>query len=404
MIANTLNNRRPLSERPVLETPFYESYKHLIQNDRYEEWAGYTTLASYACEVQEYFAVRNTCGVYDMCPMIKYDISGPDAERYMNRLVTRDVTKLLPKRVMYTVWCNDNGHVIEDGTVFRLAPDVFRLCCAERQLEWLEDSAIGYDVVISEVTQDIAALAVQGPTSCNILKKMGLEGVQALKPFQLETFSLQGFELMVSRTGFTGDLGYELWVQAEHAAPLWEALFAAGRPRGIRMIGSTALDMLRIEAGLILVEVEYLSCFKTVRLKRDRTPDELGLGWIVDMDKGHFIGRRALLEARQKGPGRKLVGLDIDWNKQADGALIYDSEDARRQVGEVTSALWSPVLKRNIALAYIDAPYFEGHKEMWAEVYLHRECQWERKMFKCRVTDKPFYSPERRRLTPPNDL
>ncbi|MCJ7815617.1 MAG: hypothetical protein MUP31_06150, partial [Xanthomonadales bacterium] len=138
MIANTLNNRRPLSERPILETPFYESYKHLIQNDRYEEWAGYTTLASYACEVQEYFAVRNTCGVYDMCPMIKYDISGPDAERYMNRLVTRDVTKLIPKRVMYTVWCNDNGHVIEDGTVFRLAPAVFRLCCAERQLEWLE--------------------------------------------------------------------------------------------------------------------------------------------------------------------------------------------------------------------------------------------------------------------------
>jgi aminomethyltransferase len=185
MIANTANNRRPLSERPILETPFYESYKHLVQNDRYEEWAGYTTLASYACEVQEYFAVRNTCGVYDMCPMIKYDISGPDAERYMNRLVTRDVRKLLPKRVMYTVWCNDNGHVIEDGTVFRLAPDMFRLCCAERQLEWLEDSAIGYDVVINEVTQDIAALAVQGPTSCNILKKMGLEGVQALKPFQL---------------------------------------------------------------------------------------------------------------------------------------------------------------------------------------------------------------------------
>ena len=404
MSANTANNQRPLFERPILETPFYESYKHLIQNNHYEEWAGYTTLASYANEGQEYFAVRNTCGVYDLCPMIKYDISGPDAERYMNRLVTRNIKKMLPERVTYTVWCNDDGHLIEDGTVFRLAPTRFRLCCAERQLEWLLDSAIGYDVSISDVTTDIAALAVQGPISCNILKKAGFRGVENLKPFQLATFSLNSYEVMISRTGFTGDLGYELWIDTENADDLWQALFSAGKPFGIRMIGSLALEMLRIEAGLVLVNVEFMSCFQTVRANRERTPFELGLDWVVDMNKGHFIGRRALLAAQKNGLKRKLVGIDIDWNKQADGALIYDSKKCSRQIGEVTSAMWSPILKRNIALAYLDAPYFNGDKPMWVEVYLHRECQWERKVFKCRVTPKPFYSPDRKKLTPPADL
>ncbi len=404
MNAITANNQRPLFERPVLETPFYESYKHLIQNDHYEEWSGYTTLAAYANEGQEYFAVRNTCGVYDLCPMIKYDISGADAERYMNRLVTRNIRKMLPERVTYTVWCDDNGHVIEDGTVFRLSSGEFRLCCAERQLEWLLDCAIGYDVTVTEVTQDIAALAVQGPISCNILKRMGFTAVEDLKPFQLGNFSLHGYDVMISRTGFTGDLGYELWIDAAYADDLWQALFKAGQPFGIRMIGSLALEMLRVEAGLILVNVEYMSCFQTVRPNRERTPFELGLDWVVDMNKGHFIGRRALVDVKKDSVKQKLVGIDIDWNKQADGALIYDNKQCSRQIGEVTSALWSPILKQNIALAYLDAPYYEGRKSMWAEVYLHRECRWERKVFKCRITPKPFYSPKRRKLTPPADL
>lgn len=404
MIANTPNNLRPIYERPVLETPFYSSYKHLIQNDQYEEWAGYTTLASFAGEGQEYFSVRNTCGVYDMCPMIKYDISGPDAERFMDHLVTRNITKMLPERVTYTVWCDDNGHLIEDGTVFRLSPTKFRLCCAERQCDWLADSAKYYDVTINNVTQDIAALAVQGPVSCNILKKMGFLGVENLKPFQLATFKLNNYEVMISRTGFTGDLGYELWIDAENADNLWQALFLVGEPLGMRMIGSAALEMLRIEAGLILVDAEYMSCFQTVKANRDRTPFELGLDWVVDMDKGNFNGRRALIEAQRKPLKQKLVGIDIEWNRQADGALIYDSANCERQIGEVTSALWSPILKRNIALAYIDAPYYDGKKAMWAEVYLHRECQWERKVYPCCITDKPFYNPERKKLTPPNDM
>jgi len=400
----TTSKLRPLYQRPVLETPFYSSYKHLIQNDQYEEWGGYTTLVSFACEGQEYFSVRNSCGVYDLSPMLKYRISGPDAERYLNRLVTRDVKKMLPDRVVYCVWCDDNGHIIEDGTLFKFSETEFRLCCAEHQIEWLLDSAIGYEVDIEEVTTDIASLAVQGPVSCNVLKKMGFSGVENLKPFQLATFSLPGFEVMVSRTGFTGDLGYELWVDASHAAPLWEALFVAGKSRGIRMIGSAALDMLRIEAGLIMVEVEFMSCFHTVRHLRERNPFELGLHWLVDFEKGPFTGRQALIEAGKNKPKRRLIGLDIDWNKQADGALIYDSKDCSTQIGEISSALWSPVLKQNIALAFLDAPFYEGNKAMWAEVYMHRECQWERQVFECRVTPKPFYSPQRKTLTPPADL
>jgi aminomethyltransferase len=399
-----VNNQRPLYERPILETAFYPSYKHLIQNDQYEEWGGYTTLASFASEGQEYFSVRNACGVYDICPMLKYRISGPDAERFLNRLMTRNIKKMLPDRVIYSVWCDDNGHLIEDGTLFKFSETEFRLCCAEHQIEWLLDSAIGYDVDIKDVSTDIAALAVQGPVSCSVLKKMGFSGVDNLKPFQLAVFSQLGFEVMISRTGFTGDLGYELWVSSSDAAALWEALFEAGKSRGIRMIGSTALDMLRIEAGLIMVDVEFMSCFHTVRHLREKNPFELGLHWLVDFNKGPFIGRQALLKAKQNKPQRQLVGLDIDWNKQADSALIYDSKDCRRQIGEVTSALWSPVLKQNIALAFLDAPFYEGNKSMWAEVYLHRECLWERKVFECRVTPKPFYSPERKSLTPPDDL
>ncbi len=404
MIANTANNQRPSFERPILETHFYNSYKHLIQNDAYEEWGGYTTLTNFGSSASEYFVVRNSCGVFDLCPMIKYQITGPDAERYMDRLVTRNIRKMLPKRVVYTVWCNDNGHVVEDGTVFRLSATEFRLCCAERQTEWLEDSAFGYDVTITEITEQVAALAVQGPVSCNILKKMGFAGVENLKPFQLDVFTLNGYEVIISRTGFTGDLGYELWIDAQHADNLWQTLFATGAPLGIRMIGSEALNMVRIEAGLILVNVEFMSCFQTTRPKRNRTPFELGLDWVVDMTKPNFTGKRALVREQKKGLSYKLVGLDIDWNKQADGALIYSDKESMNQIGEITSALWSPILKQNIALAFLEAPYFDGKHEMWAEVYLHRECRWERKMFQCHITEKPFYVPERKKLTPPKDM
>src|SRR5271165_5365361 len=236
----------PHFKQPLLKTPFHERTRALSQVDSFIPWAGYTTVDVFTAVEQEYFAIRNAATLYDLTPMVKYRIAGADALAYLNRLVTRDVAKLKPDRVAYCVWCNDAGHLLDDGTVFRIGANEYRLCTAERQIDWLLDSAIGFDVEIGEVTEQIAALAMQGPTSCAVLKAAGLAGVERLKPFEIGYFSLGGTPLTVSRTGFTGDLGYELWMEPDAAEEIWDALMAAGRSRGIRAIGSQALNMARI--------------------------------------------------------------------------------------------------------------------------------------------------------------
>lgn len=390
--------------QPLLTTPFHERQRSLSQVDSFVPWAGYTTVDVFTNVGQEYFAVRNACSVYDLTPMVKYRIAGPDAGRYLNRLVTRDVARLKVNRVSYCVWCNDAGHIIDDGTVFRLDEHEYRLCTAERQLDWLLDSAIGFDVQVSEVTEQIAALALQGPTSCTVLRRLGLAGVERLKPFEFGGFEAQGMRLMVSRTGFTGDLGYELWVDPGQAIQLWDALMAAGRSRGIRAIGSKALNMVRIEAGFLLPNVDFVSAENSIRLGTSRSPLELGLAWLVDFDKGHFTGRRALLEQQRRGLQRQLVGLDIAGNKPATNALLYTDRTGRTEIGSVSSAIWSPTCKRNLALAMVEAPYFSTGTTVWAEVYLSRELVWERRMCRAQVVDKPFFAPERRRVTPPGEF
>jgi aminomethyltransferase len=336
--------------------------------------------------------------------MVKYRVAGPDALPYLNRLVTRDIAKLKPDRVAYCVWCNDAGHLIDDGTVFRLGPDDYRLCTAERQIDWLLDSAIGFEVQISEVTEQIAALAVQGPTSCAVLKALGLQGIERLKPFDIGYFSLGPHPLTVSRTGFTGDLGYELWMEPDAAEVVWDALMAAGRTRGIRAIGSQALNVARIEAGFLLPNVDFVSAEHTIRTGRDRSPLELGLDWLVDLNKGHFTGRRALLAEKIRGSGRRLVGLDIAGNKPAHNSLLYTDDSGRREIGSVTSATWSPTCKRNIALAIVEAPHFQIGSTIWAEIYLNRELVWERRMSRALIVERPFFAPERRRATPPAEF
>ena len=239
--------------------------------DSFVAWAGYTTVDVFTTMEQEYFAIRNATTLYDLTPMVKYRIAGPDAVPYLNRLVTRDMAKLTPDRVAYCVWCNDAGHLIDDGTVFRLGEGDYRLCTADRQIDWLLDSAIGFDVSVSEVTEEIAALAVQGPTSCAVLKAAGLAGIEKLKPFEIGYFALGGRPVTVSRTGFTGDLGYELWMPPQAAEANWDELMAAGRSRGIRAIGSQALNMARIEAGFLLPNVDFVSAEHTLRIGRDRS-------------------------------------------------------------------------------------------------------------------------------------
>jgi len=397
-----MSGTQPLSHfrQPLLPTPFHARSRALSQVDRFVPWAGYTTVDVFTTVEQEYFAVRNTCSLFDLTPMVKYRITGADGERYLNRLVTRNVTKLKPNRVAYTVWCDDAGHVIDDGTIFRLGAAEFLLCTAERQLNWLLDSAIGFDVAIAEVTETIAALSLQGPTSCFVLKTLGLTGVETLKPFDIRQFALGARKLTVSRTGFTGDLGYELWMNPNDAEFFWDALMQAGSTRGIRPIGSQALDMVRIEAGFIMPNLDFVSAESTVHLDRDRSPFELGLAWLVDLEKGHFNGRRALLAEKRCGPVRRLVGLDIEGNKPAHHALLYADRACRKQVGAVSSAMWSPTCKRNIALAMVDMPYFSMGRDIWAEIYLCRELVWERRIARARVVEKPFFAPERRKVTP----
>jgi aminomethyltransferase len=394
----------PHFRQPLLRTPFHARARDLSQVDSFVAWAGYTTVDVFTTMEQEYFAIRNATTLYDLTPMVKYRIAGPDAVPYLNRLVTRDMAKLTPDRVAYCVWCNDAGHLIDDGTVFRLGEGDYRLCTADRQIDWLLDSAIGFDVSVSEVTEEIAALAVQGPTSCAVLKAAGLAGIEKLKPFEIGYFALGGRPVTVSRTGFTGDLGYELWMPPQAAEANWDELMAAGRSRGIRAIGSQALNMARIEAGFLSPHVDFVSAEHTIRVGRDRSPLELGLAWLVDFQKGHFTGRRALLAEHRSGPRRRLVGLDIAGNKPAHNALLYAADDGKREIGSVTSATWSPTCKRNIALAMVDAPYFQTGRTVWAEIYLNRELVWERRMSRAEVVERPFFAPSRRRATPPGEF
>ncbi len=406
-----LTESEPHYRQPLLRTPFHERARELSQLDSFVPWAGYTTVDVFTSVEQEYFAIRNSCSLYDLTPMVKYRISGPDALRFLERLVTRDVRKVGPGKVAYVVWCNDEGHLIDDGTVFCSGAHEYRLCTAERQLDWFSASAIGFDVEIREVTDDIAALAVQGPTSARLLRAVGLAGVERLKPFEHGEFTMAraggsgaGITMMVSRTGFTGDLGYELWMQPADAEAVWDALMEAGRNRAVRPVGSKALNMARIEAGFLLPNVDFVSAAHTLYPGTERSPLELGLAWLVDFGKGHFTGRRALLAERQRGPRRQLVGLDVEGNKPAHNALLYADASGRRQAGSVTSATWSPTCKRNIALALVDAPHFGVGATLWADIYLNRELVWERRMVRARVVERPFYAPQRRRATPPADF
>ena len=402
----------PHYRQPLLRTPFHERARAASQLDSFVPWSGYTTVDVFTSVEQEYFAIRNASSLYDLTPMVKYRISGADALRFLNRLVTRDIRRLGPGRVAYAVWCDDAGHLIDDGTVFCIAPNEYRLCTAERQLDWLRVSAIGFDVEIREVTEEVAALAVQGPTSAKLLKAVGLAGVERLKPFGHGEFTMprpagagaRAIPMMVSRTGFTGDLGYELWMQPADAESVWDALMEVGRTRAVRPVGSRALNMVRIEAGFVLPNLDFVSAAHTLYLGTERSPLELGLAWLVDFNKGHFTGRRALLAEQARGPRRRLVGLDIEGTKPAHNALLYTARSGKKEAGSVTSATWSPTCKRNLALAMVEAPYIATGSTVWAEIYLNRELVWERRMVRARVVERPFYAPQRRHATPPADF
>jgi aminomethyltransferase len=386
-----------------LASPFQPRLEALASTEDWYNWSGYKAPHSLWDEELEYFAIRSQAAVFDISPMVKYRIAGPGAEAFLNRLTLRDVGKLKPGRVHYTAWCNDEGHVLDDGTLFRLADDRFRLCCQERHLPWLLDSAVGFAVDIEEETEAVAGLALQGPTACAVLKAAGFAGVERLNVFDLAAFPAEGGPVTVSRTGFTGDLGYELFVPARSALALWDRLFEAGRLYGIRAIGYGALNRARTEAGLIVANADFITAEHALRADRPRHPDEIGLGFMVDAAKGHFNGRRAILKARaEKTLTHVLVGLEIEGNVPAEHAIVYHRRT--RDVGVVTAGLWSPMAKRNIAIASLTRPYGDTVlDELWVEIYALRELRYHKLMKRAKVVPRPFIKLARRMASPPAD-
>jgi len=383
-------------------SPFYPREEELNIREAWSSWNGYKFAEYYYDPEFEYFCVRNLCATYDITPMQKYEIRGRDAEAMLNRLVTRDVTKIGINRVAYCLWCTDEGRMIDDGTIFKLADDRFMLTCGSPCTAWLRKSAFGFDdVTVTDITDDLAALSLQGPTSCATLKKMGLEGIDTAKPFDIMHFPYLGDTLMVSRTGFTGDLGYELWIQTGLGLQMWDDLYAAGEDFGIQPFGEAATDMARLEAGFIMPAMEFNEALRTVNLDHDQTPFELSLGWLVDFKKPHFSGRAALLEHKKRGPKYTLTKLDIEGNRPAEDALIYSNKRCTKEIGYVTSAMWSPAVKANIALAMIRTEHLDG--DLWAEIYYEKELRHYHRVAKCTRKKKPFWTPDRARATPPPD-
>jgi aminomethyltransferase len=382
---------------PLWQTPFHPRTAAANRLNSWAAWAGYQSATCFGDPEMEYTAIRNGASVYDLCPMVKYAVRGTDAARYLNRLTVRNAAKLSVGGVHYTVWCNDEGKILDDGTMFRHGPDDYLICCQERHLAWLLDSAIGYDVTVTEVTEDIAALSLQGPCSASVLAAAGFD-VWGLKPFRTARFPFDGGEVTISRTGFTGDLGYELWLAPTQALAFWDHLFAAGAPWNIRPIGTDALDLARIEAGFIITNMDFIPADQALRENRVRSPFEMGLDWMIDWDKGHFTGRRALLAEKERGSDWALVGLDVPGNVSAEGSILYHNR--KHEAGFITAAAWSPVLKRSVAIAQVPAKH-KSCQNLWVEIYALRELQYVKLMLPVTAAQRPFFNPPRKRATPP---
>ena len=355
-------------------TAFHPRTAPLNRKMQWREWSGYFASSVYAdFHDIEYNAIREAAALIDVSPLYKYLVSGPDATRLVDRVVTRDATKLSVGGVYYTPWCDENGKVVDDGTVHRLDERLYRWTAADPQLRWLRQNSAGLDVTITEETEATAVVALQGPLSRDVLEAASGESFADLRYFRRRASKIGKVAVDVSRTGYTGDLGYEIWIPAKGAVAVWDALIKAGGAFGIRPAGMVALDLVRLEAGLILLEVDYTSTRHAMNPEQHYSPFEIGLGRLVSFDKGDFVGRLALeRETRAGGPPRRLVGLQLDWygieglyDAQGLPPAISPSVDrapvpvfaGARQVGRVTSRGWSPILKQAIALASVGPPF-----------------------------------------------
>jgi len=394
-------------------TAVHERTFALCESLNYREWSGYYAVSAYEGHHEhEYNAIRNASALIDVSPLYKYMVTGRDAARFVDRLITRDVAKMTIGQVFYTPWCDERGKVIDDGTVSRLGEHTFRWTAADPSLRWFSQNAAGMDVHIEDVSEEIAALALQGPTSARLLRAVAEADLESLKYFRVTSGTIGGVPVEISRTGYTGDLGYEIWMPAERALPVWDALMEDGKPFDIKPAGMLALDVARIEAGLLLIEVDFFSSKKAMIPSQTYSPYEMNLGRLVSLTKGRFIGQQSLRQEHQRGHERQIVGLEVDWTEVEaiyEKLALAPSVGATasrvavpvyrngRQVGRATSTTWSPVLKKMIALATVDKPFYgEGtrlHIEVTVEAVRHRVA--------ATVAKTPFFDPKRKTATPP---
>src|SRR5687767_14032086 len=394
-------------------TAFHERTFPLCESLSYREWSGYYAVSSYEPHHEhEYNAIRNATALIDISPLFKYRLSGKDATRLVDRVITRDMRKVSVGQVIYTPWCDESGKVIDDGTVSRLEENTYRWTAADPSLRRFTQNATGLEVQIEDISETVAALALQGPTSARLLQSVaGRAVLEGLKYFRVTLANIAGVAVEISRTGYTGDLGYEVWVPAEQALQVWDALMVAGRAFDIHPAGMLALDVARIEAGLLLIDVDFNSSKKAFIDEQKYSPYEMGLGRLVHLDKNRFVGQAALVAEQKRGHAREIVGLEIDWPEveslyEAVGLPPAVSPIASRvavpvfhdgrQVGKATSSTWSPTLKKMIALATIKREYSKpGTKvqfEITVEAVRHR--------VGARVAKTPFFNPKRKTATP----
>jgi aminomethyltransferase len=393
-------------------TAVHERTLALCESLNYREWSGYYAVSAYETHHEhEYNAIRNAAALIDVSPLFKYLVSGRDAAALVDRVITRDARALAVGQVYYTPWCDERGKVIDDGTVTRLAADRFRWTAADPSLRWLTQNAEGLDVRIEDISERVAALALQGPTSARVLNAVSTADLRSLKYFRMTSGAIAGVPVDISRTGYTGDLGYEIWTPWDRAVEVWDALMAGGRPFDIRPAGMLALDVARVEAGLLLIDVDFHSCKKALIDAQTYSPFEMGLGRLVQIDAGPFVGRSALVEEARTGWKRQVVGLEIDWpsierlyerlemapqiSAAASRVAVPVYRDGN-QVGRATTTTWSPVLKKLIALATIDAPCFADGTQLDFEITIEAV----RHLVPARVVRTPFFNPKRKTAAP----
>ena len=394
-------------------TPFHERTFALCESLSFRDWSGYYTVSTYETHHEhEYNAIRNAAALIDISPLFKYVVTGPDAARLVDRVITRDIRSMDVGQVFYTPWCDEHGAVIDDGTVSRLDEQRFRWTSAEPSLRWITLNAAGLNVEIADVSETTAALALQGPMAAQVLRAAADASIETLRYFRVRHGHIAGVPVDISRTGYTGDLGYEIWMPSERALDVWDALMSAGQAFELKAAGMLALDVARTEAGLLLLDVDYVGSRKALIQSQRYSPYELGLSRLVSLDKGPFVGRAALAAERRARPRRKIVGLEIEWSDvearydkvglapvapAATSRVAVPVVRGSRQIGRATTTPWSPTLKRLIALATIDKPYYDEGTRVEFEITV----EGVRHFVGARVVRTPFFNPPRKTATPP---